>query len=281
MGIAWQVGLASALAERGVSLADADSVVGTSAGSVVGAHLRLGTDLSDVDRLLEEALSGPEQVGGGMEGLMAALSQAVMEAGSPQEIRARAGRVAMESSTMPEAEFVGLFSDFAGRSWPPGFSCTAVAAVTGEFVVWDQTSRVPLQTAVAASCAVPGFYPPVTVSGRSYVDGGVRTPLNGDLAAGYDSAIVVSCLMLSLPEGIDDPALRYMESQTSAQLEAVRDSGTRMEVVGPGPEFLELSGWGLYLLDASRVPAALQAGLRQGADEADRLGSVWNDHGGG
>ena len=47
VGIAWQSGLTVGLAEQGVQLRDADLIVGTSAGSVVGAQIALGRDLNE------------------------------------------------------------------------------------------------------------------------------------------------------------------------------------------------------------------------------------------
>ena len=70
-------------------------------------------------------------------------------------------------------------------AWPARrLLVTAVDAASGEFVVFDAGSGVSLVDAVGASCAVPGVWPPVTVGGRRFVDGGVRSPVNADLAAG-------------------------------------------------------------------------------------------------
>lgn len=280
MGIAWEAGLLLGLAGEGVDLAGADKVVGTSAGSVVGAQLGLGHDLADLSNLLADAVSrhpqaSPAFTGGGIETIMRVMAEAVVDQASPQETRSRLGRVALDAPTMPEQVFVDLFSYLSGAPWPARFCCTAVDAATGEFVVWDAAAGADLQRAVASSCAVPGLFPPVSVGGRRYIDGGTRTPLNADLAAGHDSAVVVSCMILSLPEGLSDPAFDRMAAEIDAELAAVRDSGAKLEVVTPGDEFLDVSGWGLYLMDLTRVPAAVDAGRRQGVLEVERLGAVW------
>ena len=62
----------------------------------------------------------------------------------------------------------------------------------GEFRTFDRDSGVPLVQAVAASCAVPGVYPPVTIDGRRYVDGGMRSAANADLADGYERLVVLA-----------------------------------------------------------------------------------------
>ena len=79
------------------------------------------------------------------------------------------------------------------REWPARrLLVTAVDAVSGEFVVFDRDSGVSLVDAVGASCAVPGVWPPVTIGGRRYVDGGVRSAVNADLAAGAEAVVVLA-----------------------------------------------------------------------------------------
>ena len=80
-----------------------------------------------------------------------------------------------------------------GKPWPKRrLFVTAVDAQTGTSVVFDNTSGVPLERAVAASCAVPGVFPAVEVGGRRYVDGGLRSIANADLAAGHRRVLVLS-----------------------------------------------------------------------------------------
>jgi NTE family protein len=135
---------------------------------------------------------------------------------------------------------------------------------------------VPLPRAVASSCSVPGVFPPVTIGAGRYMDGGMRTPLNADLAAGHDAVIVVSCMPLALPEGISDPVFDAMSGQIAVELAAVRDSGAALEVIVPGQEFLDISEWGASLMDPGRAAGAYQAGIRQAAAEAARLRAVWS-----
>jgi NTE family protein len=115
----------------------------------------------------------------------------------------------------------------------------------------------------------------VTIGTGRYMDGGMRTPLNADLAAGHDAVIVVSCLPLALPEGISEPVFDALLGQIQAELSAVRDSGAVLEVIAPGQEFLDISGWGANLMDPARAEPAYQAGLRQAAAEAARLRPMW------
>lgn len=278
VGIAWESGLVDGLAERGVVLADADLVVGTSAGSVVGAQLALRMDLAaTVAAVSEPAPPGPG-AGGALEGLRGAWADAAARSLSPEATRAELGRIALAAGTVGEDAFVGAgaFSRFDGQEWPASFRCTAIDVQTGALHVWDQGSGVPLPRAVASSCSVPGVFPPITIGGRRYMDGGMRTPLNADLAAGHATVVVVSCMPLALPGGVRDPTFDAMSRQVDAELAAVRDSGAVLEVVVPGEEFLGISGYGAHLMDPTRAAGAHEAGVRQAAVEAARLRAAWD-----
>jgi NTE family protein len=270
VGIAWESGLVVGLAEHGVDLRAADRVIGTSAGSVVGAQLALGFDLS-----VPAVRAGAEESGamaaldGSMAARIAGLMEVVMSAltttTTPEEARAVIGRFALEQETMPEETFVAWFATLGGAGWPAAFTCTAVHALTGESVTWDAGSAVGLPQAVASSCSVPGIFPPVTIGGERYVDGGMRSPLNADLAGGADVVVAVSVLPTSLPGTV-----------TPGELDAVRAAGSVLELVEGDAAFVELAGAGMHLMDASRGPAAYDLGLALAATVADRVGTAWN-----
>jgi NTE family protein len=123
---------------------------------------------------------------------------------------------------------------------------TAVDAVTGDLRVFDGTCGVGLVDAVAASCAVPGVWPPVTIDGARYIDGGVRTTANADLAAGHERVLILAPMA--------DPAL-------DGQVASLRER-SRVEVIAPDDE--ALTAFGINPLDpAIRTPCAL-AGYAQG-----------------
>lgn len=268
VGIAWESGLVVGLAAAGIDLGQADRVVGTSAGSVVGARVALGHDLADaVDRTSRPR--GAEGSGGGytadLSGLMEVMAAAAVHEGPAEEARALIGRFALGAETAPEASFVGFFADLADEDWPAAFSCTAVHATTGAFVVWDADSGVDLPSAVASSCSVPGIFPPITIGDDRYIDGGMRSALNADLAAGAERAVVVSVMPTSMAGYAD----------VSAELDAIRTAGGRVEVVEPDAAFLELAAMGANLMDAGLAGPAFDLGLALAAREAGRLGDLW------
>lgn len=295
VGIAWESGLAVGLGGLGVDLAAADRIIGTSAGSVVGAELALGLDLEAAARALAATRRPATEIGtapgpdlaptaasdGGtmadrMQRLMEAMAAAAASDGPPEAARAEIGRLSLETPGLAESTFVAFFDQVKGFAWPDRFACTSVDATTGEFVVWDAASGIDLQLGVASSCSVPCVYPAVTIDGRRYIDGGMRSGLNADVACGSDVVLVVSVMMLELPEGVSNPMFDRMRASVTAEFEAVVAAGGELAVIEPGAEFLDVSGFGTRLMDASVAVEAFEAGRRQGAAEAERLGAIWS-----
>jgi NTE family protein len=279
VGRAWMAGLVAGLIDEGVDLGRAEIIVGTSAGAIVGAQLALGMDVAalvaDSNRQ-----SGPDiysSAAAGLDDLLVEFAAAA-RAANPDRARAAIGRKALAADTISEDAFVGrsVYSALTGQAWPPAFRATAVSTTTGRLVVWSKDSQVDLAKAVASSSSVPAVSPPVTLNGDRCMDGGVRSSLNADLAAGARFVIVVSCFSLTPPDGID-AHLRHLYKDLARELDTITVAGGSLEIIEPGPEFLNLSGYGSRLLDTSLVPEAVQAGRRQARTESTRLGS-WMQH---
>src|SRR6266700_2124172 len=275
VGYAWMAGLVSGLLEHGVNLGCAELIVGTSAGSIVGAQLALGMDVAalvaELNRQSEPNIYS--STGTGLGNLLVEWANAA-RAANPDEARAAIGRKALAAATIGEDAFVAMsgFSVLAGQEWPPTFRATAVSTTTGQLVIWSKDSHVDLARALAASSSVPGVSPPVTLNGDRYMDGGVRSSLNADLAAGARSVLVVSCFSLTPPDGVD-ANLRHRYEDFSQELDTIRAAGGSLEIIEPGPEFLRLSGYGSRLIETNLMPEAVQTGRRQAMIESARLGS--------
>ena len=282
VGIGWEAGLLVGLRGNGVDVSKSDTVIGTSAGSVVGFTLASGDDLTqaigDVGAAAGVEEGGPTSVDASedLELLIAALAEAAAHPEAAEAVRARLGKTALAARTMDEERWLGMFSRFDGAAWPTSFSCTAVDTEDGKFQVWDKRSGVDARAAVASSCAVPGIFPPVTINGRRWMDGGVRDMLNADVAEGHDVVLAVSCTLLEVPEEFGLPALDAVMGATRSQLDRLRDGGSKVEVIVPGAEMLDISGYGLNLMDFSLAVVAYAAGIRQGESEAARLEGFWS-----
>src|SRR5262249_56890244 len=118
---------------------------------------------------------------------------------------------------------------------------------------------------------VPGLVSPVTINGRTWIDGGARDALNADLAVGHEVVLAVSCMALHPPDGATPDLMAGLLPGIRQRIDGLRASGSAVEVVEPSDEFGELSGWGRYLLDVSRTAAAFEAGRRQGRAEVERI----------
>jgi len=261
-GIAWELGILHGLAERGVDLTGADVVVGTSAGSVVGAQVTGGSPLGD---LYATQLEPADAELGGRLSRIAALKLVPPYAlpGSGRQKLARVGRVALAAHAPGSVDREGVIrSRLPVREWPDrDLRITAVDTTSGELTVFTPQSGVDLVAAVAASCAVPTVWPPVAIGGRTYMDGGMRSTANVDVATGADRVVVLA----PLPRSVSKKA------SIRAQLERV---GPRAwSVVTPDPE--ALAAFGRNLLDPSKRRAAAEAGLRQAQDAVDRIAAVW------
>jgi NTE family protein len=262
-GIAWEWGILAGLKAAGVELADADLVVGTSAGSVVGAQV--ATDLDAEERYRAQLAQPDGEVAATFgPGLIARYAMAMVGPRTPQRVRARIGRLAVRTRTVDEAARVRVIeSRLPVHEWPDrALLITAVDVATGEFRVFDRACGVPLVRAVAASCAVPGVWPPVTIDGRRYMDGGIRSGSNADLAAGYDRVLVLA----PLPRGMGPM------TGVDTQVEALR---ARSRVALVTPDRTALASFGRNLLDPAKRAAAARAGLTQAATVLDRVRSVW------
>jgi NTE family protein len=284
VGIGWEAGLVVGLAENGIEVSNADAVVGTSAGSVVGFNLASGGDLTAAPSLVRGAnqpasATPPPAAANAQEHvdqLLAALGEAATNPERAEEVRAELGRMALAAETISEAQWLDTFSAFAGADWPPTFSCTAVSAVDGSFRVWDKAAGVDPQLAIASSCAVPGVFTPVTIGDTRWMDGGARDILNPDVAVGHDRVLAVSCLLLEIPPEFSTPALDALFAATHDRLDSLRAGGSQVETIVPGREMLEISGGGANLMDFTRTADAFEAGLRQSKVEAARLADFWN-----
>jgi NTE family protein len=258
VGIGWQAGLLTGLADAGASLGDADVVIGTSAGSVVGAQLTSDRPLAGVVAPFGQR---PPWLPVGVE---------------PTSLDLDALFAAASDSTVTEDEFIATFGFLRAPEWPEAFRCTAFALETGTFAVWDDTTGVEVHRAVASSCSLPGLAPGVTIAGMSYIDGGARDMLNADLAIGHDTVVAVSCLALHPPADRVPELLAGLLHGVHTRIDELRASGSAVEVIEPSNEVCELGGWGAFLLDHMRTAAAFDAGRRQGAAEAARLGPFWS-----
>lgn len=273
-GIAWETGLLTGLAEKGVDLTTAHRVVGTSAGSIVGAQITSGTSL---DELYRRQLLPPAELGDGDVPLASvgprvlaqlALSLLLSRGDAERFARVlgkRAVRAAVGGRTPSVSErYAQVARRIGGLTWPDrDLVVTAVDAATGTLAAFGprgQWPEVPLEDAVNASCAVPCVYPPIPIGDRTFVDGGVRSGANADLAVDCDPVVAITPLDRSL--GPIESAARQLTALGVGHLVITPDKASRTAI-------------GKNVLDPAARPPSARAGHSQGAACADRVRELW------
>jgi NTE family protein len=283
IGQAFHIGMLAALAEDSFDPRTADLMVGTSAGSQIAALLRAGVPAPDLaasasrDGVLSDegarllapvrAAAGIPDPGPRAPGFLAAPRLLARLATRPWD--ARAGVIlaaALPAGRRSTERFVAGLDPLFGRRWPEaGLWITAIRLDTGRRVAFGAPGAplAPVGEAVAASCAIPGFFAPVEIGGVRYVDGGCHTPTNLDLVAGLglDLVVVSSPMSIEGPTRVSLSPAALARALHSAELtwEAyrVRRRGTRVVVFQPDAALASTMGWNS--LDYRRVPAVVAA----------------------
>ncbi|MFF7939701.1 patatin-like phospholipase family protein [Nocardia gamkensis] len=255
VGLAWLAGLATGLRDSGIDLSLADRFVGTSAGAVVGAVL---ADGGDPARLLRpRSTSAPVQAD---PARMAEIFAVLRGPGQdPAQARRRAGELALAAQVGDPDEHIARMGGLAGvAQWPArDLVVTAIDITTGELRAWTRDGAASLPAALASSTAVPGVFPPIPIDGRHYIDGGLRSPVNADLAAGADVVVIVEPLAHMFPRIASDREL---------------GSATEISIV---PDDDAIAAFGLDVFDPAALAPAHAAGVRQSAEAALLLKDVW------
>ncbi|TMC07134.1 MAG: patatin-like phospholipase family protein [Chloroflexi bacterium] len=262
-GAAWEIGMIAGLHAAGVDLTRADAVIGTSAGAIVGAQILSGVPIDELyskqfrDPIGEVATHVPISTLGRF------LIWTLMP-GDERQVRARIGRAALRAHTMPESERKRVISSrLPVKLWPNrDLLITAIDAESGEFVVFKRDSGVDLVDAVAASCAVPLVYPPATVGARRFIDGGMRSSANADLAKGFDPIVALT------PVGV---ALRRSRT-AEGQIESL-GKGIRSLVVKADAHARKAMG--TQFLDPALRASSARAGWTQATSVARAVAEVW------
>ncbi len=264
-GIAWATGVLAGLADAGIGVTEADALFGTSAGSAVAAQLTSGVELpalfqAQVDPALQRKELTPRD--GALADAFEFGTRVDAEVTDPVARLHRMGEMALAAETVTEAERRAVIeARLPSHRWPERpLSVIAVHAVTGRTRVFDRTSGVGLVDAVTASCAIPGVWPAATVGDDRYIDGGIRSLTNLDLAAGYARTLVIAPM--------PDPVL-------DADAAAIAERGGLIEVITPDESALAAFGTD-PLSPASRTPAG-HAGFAQGRAAAQEIAVLWNN----
>ncbi|MFI5934506.1 patatin-like phospholipase family protein [Actinoplanes sp. NPDC051494] len=268
-GLAWELGVLRGIADADPGLADrivaADLVVGTSAGSAVAAQITSGTPLDVLYQAQLAEETGELEPDVDFPALIQQLGAALTGGGDQDELRRRVGALALAASTVaPGLRRAAIAARLPRDTWPEQrIQLPAVDVGTGRSVVFDRESGVSLADAVAASCAVPGVWPPVEIDGRRYMDGGLRSGTNGDLAAGAARILVIQPALADAPALWGPTLAEEIDALKPAEVHAINADQASIDAFGPNP-----------LSPATRAASA-RAGFAIGRAQAAEVAAFW------
>jgi len=283
VGQAYHAGVLAALAEEtGWDPRTADVIVGSSAGSVTGAVLRLGGSAPDLaafasDRTLSpegEALFGafgprerdfpPFDFSTIVRGWRAPSPRAALRAlRRPWAVRPASAAITMLPAGRVDitAHTSVLDAHVDGSGWPDGLRVCAVRRSDGRRVVLGRPGapEASLGQAVAASCAIPGYFAPVRIGGREYVDGGAHSPTNADVLVRdrLDLVVVVSPMSARAGRARTPDGLMRLAAHRALRREVAELRAAGTEVLCFEPQGRALSVMGVNAMDETRSGAVV------------------------
>lgn len=282
VGIAWESGLLAGLNEKGIRFGDADVFVGTSAGSFVGTQLASGQEFTaESESADKQEASNGDGAADSMSDLQKTLDLEIVgqvfqlwtsvETMTTQVCQ-QIGELALRAPTMTEEQWVSTTGGGTGLSdWPEKeVRVTTVDVQTGELGVHSKSTNSPIQASVAASCSIPGMFPPITINGVRYMDGGVRSGTNADILAedGLETVVIIApiCEGTALFGGL-------AERTMNQEAELLRGNGANVLTIIPGAK--EIEAFGPDLMNPARAALARQAGYERGLALAEGEAQSW------
>jgi NTE family protein len=289
VGQAYQAGVLAALErEIGWDPRRATVLVGTSAGAVTGAALRVGVPATD----LAASLYGvPTSRRGGaiLHRILPADAGPLPTPSFRSLLRpwnlptpALLTRVARRPLAFrPEVAAVTLMpagqiditerarglDEHIGDRWPDGLRICAVRRRDGARVVFGRPGAPParLAPAVLASCAIPGYFKPVAIEGTEYVDGGVYSVTNADVLKtdALDLVLIVSSLSAAQgnANGADGLLRRTVHRRMEREIARLEQAGTPVISLEPGPE--SRRAMGLRAMAEDRAPRVIEVAYEE------------------
>ncbi|MDD7795524.1 patatin-like phospholipase family protein [Clostridium sp. 'White wine YQ'] len=263
-GMAWEIGIITALLEKDIDLSEADVIIGTSAGSFVGSSLASGYDMRKLyDSQFAQNISEVNtSVSPEIMGLWAEAFRSGKD--DTKKIGKLFGDIAKKYPPYisKETRQRVVESRLTSTRWPQKLKVTAVDADTGELHVFDGYSGTTLLDAVNASGAVPGIWPLVSFNEKYWIDGGMVSSTNARLADGYDKIVILSPMpqKYGLVPSVKEDA---SEMQKNSKVSLIIPNEDSILAIGKNP------------YDPNHAASSAKAGFNQGIKEAADIYKTW------
>ena len=282
LAVAWETGILAGLTSSCPQLLEPDRIIGTSAGAVLGSQLSLGYSSQSLykgelergevagRRFKEGGFSDPhlpEQLPPMVNELLKAVSQGDV----PEELLVDVAKHAQNHTALTPEQLLSYFTCFITPidEWPDNFTCTAVNARTGSLEAWDNSSGVNLMQAVSASCCSPLTARPIEIDGHLYMDGALKSTTNSELAAGYDTVVIIAPMAAFFPEAV--------RNQTLREIPVIEKAGGKAVLITP--DTVSRQSMGTNPFDLSHVVAAAEAGMAQSKSAPLHVDSLFSRFG--
>ena len=257
-GIAWETGILAGLDAEGVHVTPDATILGTSAGSTVAAQLASGTPIAELYQRQRAGVpwegSRPMRLGT----ILFYARSAIFSRTAEQAARRIGKRALAVADTADDNRMHIIEQRLPSHEWGAlDIRLIAVDAESGEYREFTRADGVPLVDAVAASCAIPVEWPTVEIGGHRYMDGGMRSTVNLDLAPGTGPVVALA------------PSTAALGRWGSIDRQRAALGDRRVAVIRHDAESTRVQG--RDILDKAVVPAVALAGYEQGRREAARL----------
>ncbi|MBL4931610.1 patatin-like phospholipase family protein [Clostridium paridis] len=263
-GMAWEIGIITALLEKDIDLSEADVIIGTSAGSFVGSSLASGYDIKKLYD--SQFATNTSEVNTSVNPEIMMLWTEAFRYGKDdkKKIGQMFGDIAKKypPNISKETRQRVVESRLTTTLWPQKLRVTAIDADTGELHVFDKDSGSSLINVVNASGAVPGIWPLVTFNEKDWIDGGMVSSTNARLADGYDKIVILSPMPQKyglIPSVGEDAS----EMQKSSKVSLIVPDEDSILAIGKNP------------YDPNHTASSAKAGFNQGIKEAADIYKTW------
>jgi NTE family protein len=270
-GNSWELGYLFGLEKAGISIRNADVIVGTSAGSKVGTLLSSDLNWKEIwEEQIEKASNEDSPISNeDMNKLFKEYNEIALKSVSPKDWVIKMGEISLKTPNIQDetSRISDIGKDLGSIKpvWPEQLRIIVTNLERSERIVLSKDSNVDILEALAASTALPGVWRPVNIKGNYYYDGGSYSMENPDVVKDADIMLILSTdLPIATPYKLDE------------LIQKQENNGVKTKLIKPANEVREvLKSFNFNTMDQKLRPLTALAGVRQGEKDAEQIREFW------